>query len=649
MEGNSRVMHPDLLIIGGGPAGLSAGIEATGLGVSVLLIDDKETCGGQLVKQTHMFFGSKQERAGVRGIDIATELTHTYTQLGGHLMTETMAVGIFEDGVVGAVHNCRGSQVWPSPPGTEFIRILPRKIVIATGAYENMLPFPNCDLPGVYGAGGFQTLMNVGGVLPGKKVLMVGAGNIGLIVSYQLMQAGGEVVAVVEAEPRVGGYGVHAAKIRRMGVPILLSHTVKRVLGKDRVEAATIVKLDNYREVAGTEFTVEADTVCLSVGLAPLAELFFAARCRMVYVPALGGHVPYHDENMMTSNENIFVAGDASGIEEASAAMIEGKIAGTTAAGAIMDKDVEHLLAGHKAQLEALRGGPYGKKARQGKAELWGISKPTEPDSPPAPASEQGEPFTHGKRAVIECAECIPCNPCEEACKFGAIQIGPNIANAPRFAPALCSACGLCLTRCPGLAIFMVDMDYARDLAEVTIPYELFPIPKKGETWTALDRDGLPVGPAQVTRVVSAKSFDRKSLVSFAVSKNLAHKARHIAPQAPEPAGHKRADEQPTPDNDPIICRCEDVRRSTLEQLIDHGYHTFNELKRFTRVGMGPCQGKACQRIILQMLARKLAKPMSEFAPMTVRSPLRPVPFDTMAAVELKENDSPRMDTDTHG
>ena len=147
--------------------------------------------------------------------------------------------------------------------------------------------------------------------------------------------------------------------------------------------------------------------------------------------------------------------------------------------------------------------------------------------------------------------------------------------------------------------------------------------------------DGLPVGPAEITRVVSAKAFDRKHLVSFAVPKPIAHEARHVAPRPP--AGVRRCEPFDEADTDPLICRCEDVRRSTLAGLIDQGYHSFDELKRITRVGMGPCQGRTCQRLILQMLSKTLNEPAANFAPMTARSPLKPVRFDTLAQVELDD------------
>jgi sarcosine oxidase subunit alpha len=188
----------EVLVIGGGPAGLSATLEAASLGCHVTLVDSDLALGGQLIKQTHKFFGSKDERAGTRGFKISEILLEELNSYKGtvEVHTNCTATGFYkEDGVVSCVIG-----------EDEYFRIKPEKIVMATGAQERLLPFPNNHLPGVYGAGAVQTLMNVYGVVPGKKVLMVGAGNIGLIVSYQLMQAGVEIAGIVEAMDKVGGY-----------------------------------------------------------------------------------------------------------------------------------------------------------------------------------------------------------------------------------------------------------------------------------------------------------------------------------------------------------------------------------------------------------------------------------------------------------
>lgn len=348
----------ELLIIGGGPAGLSAAITAAKAGARVEVLERGAHIGGQLIKQTHMFFGSKKQHASTRGIDIADMLLKEIADLNIKVHTNTTAVGIYEDGVVTAV---RGEE--------EYIKFKPSAVIVATGASEKALAFPNNDLPGIYGAGAVQTLMNVHGVRPGDDVVMLGAGNIGLIVSYQLMQAGVRVKCILDAAPKIGGYLVHASKVARMGVPILTGHTVKRAIGSDKLEAVEIVRLDErFRPIEGTERIIEADMLCISVGLTPLTELLSMAGCKMKYIPQLGGFVPLRDENYRTSVENIFVAGDTAGVEEASAAMVEGCISGLMAARQLghVPEDFAALAADYRAQLEALRSGPAGRHIRDG-------------------------------------------------------------------------------------------------------------------------------------------------------------------------------------------------------------------------------------------------------------------------------------------
>ncbi|MFH1013013.1 MAG: FAD-dependent oxidoreductase, partial [Thermoplasmatota archaeon] len=229
------------------------------------------------------------------------------------------------------------------------------------------------DLPGVYGAGAVQTLMNVYGVRPGKNVLMVGAGNVGLIVSYQLLQAGIKVDRVVEAAPIIGGYHVHAAKLCRCGVPIFTKHSVKEVFGKDCVEGAVVVRLDDHwQPIEGSEQIVSCDTVCLAVGLTPSTRLLEQMGVHMATVPEAGGYVAVHDGFMQTTVPLVYVAGDASGIEEASTAMIEGKIAGVSAAKALgyQAKTADALLSEFIDELKRLRDGPFGMKPRLAKQSI---------------------------------------------------------------------------------------------------------------------------------------------------------------------------------------------------------------------------------------------------------------------------------------
>jgi sarcosine oxidase subunit alpha len=358
----SPVQRPELVVVGAGPAGISAALEAASHGVKVTLVDRDETLGGQLIKQTHKFFGWHRKSAGTRGILIAQKLASEVRQNPAiTVLNSTEALGYYHDGTL----------LVETPGGID--RIQAGAMVVATGASERMLLFPGNDLPGVYGAGAVQTLMNVHGVKPGNSVLMIGSGNIGLIVSYQLMQAGVSVAAVVEAMPSIGGYAVHASKIRRLGVPILTRHTVKEAYGREEVEGAVIWELDDrWNGIPGTERDLAVDVVCLATGLTPLGELLWQAGAEMVYIPELGGYVPLHDRNMETTAPGVFVAGDVAGIEEASTAMAAGRMAGLSAAkrlGRIGEAEYEIRYREVSGELEGLRAGPTGTKI------LSGISK----------------------------------------------------------------------------------------------------------------------------------------------------------------------------------------------------------------------------------------------------------------------------------
>jgi len=352
----------ELAIVGAGPAGLSAAVEAANAGVRVTLIDENQRPGGQLFKQIHKFFGSRAHYAAVRGFDIGTKLLAEVEQSGVEVMLDSTVWGIFGKHILGIIRDQKN------------IHLKAEKILLATGATENALAFPGWTLPGVMGAGAIQTLINVSRVLPGKKVIMIGSGNVGLIVSYQLLQAGAQVVAVVEAAPRIGGYGVHASKLRRNGVPILTSTTIREAKGKEKVERAVLVQLDpDWNEVPGTEREYEVDAICLAVGLSPLSELAWMTGCQFEYIPELGGHVPIHDLNMQTTVPGICVAGDLSGIEEASTAMEEGKLAAIAIAEALGYFSPEEAKTRKEAvlrRLDTFRTGPFGEAVRKAKQQM---------------------------------------------------------------------------------------------------------------------------------------------------------------------------------------------------------------------------------------------------------------------------------------
>ncbi|MGC9218815.1 MAG: FAD-dependent oxidoreductase, partial [Athalassotoga sp.] len=475
----------DAVVIGGGPAGMAAA-DVLGDHVKTLILDENDMLGGQLVKQTHKFFGDHAHYASTRGFEIANKFIDKIEKKPVDILTSSTVIGIYPQNTVAYVKDGHEDQV-------KY-----KKLIIATGAMERQLPFINSDLPGVYGAGAVQTLMNQYGIFPGKRFLIIGSGNIGLILAYQLAQTGVEVRAIVEALDKIGGYEVHANKAKRLGIPVLLKHTIIKAIGDESVQGAVIAEVDDkFNVIAGTEKEIVVDTICISVGLMPITELTEQAKCKIAYIPELGGYVPVRDERMRTTNPDVFVAGDLSSIEEATTAMIEGKLAAMQIVEDVKNIDLEKEISNEIKTLAIFRSGPKSLKIRSG-LEKMGIVTPRieVPKFSPLPNSENGK-----LHAVVECTEEIPCNSCESACKFDAIKVGENINTPPVFDLSKCTGCAVCVTACPGLAIFMEKSDESPN-ATLGIPYEFLPLPKSNEKMWGMDRDGNYVCDLTVKRVV---------------------------------------------------------------------------------------------------------------------------------------------------
>ena len=521
----------ELIVIGAGPAGLSAAIEAAGDGMDVAVFDENARPGGQLFKQIHKFFGSKEHHAKERGFNIGKSLLAEAEELGVKVYLNATVMGIYHDKEV--LVNM----------GDEVDHFKGDDIVIATGAAENMIPFKGWDKPGVIGAGAAQALMNLQGVKPGERILMVGSGNVGLVVSFQLLQAGCEVAAIIDAAPRVGGYGVHASKVARTGVPLYMKHTVIEALGDDRVEGAVIAEVDeHFQPIAGTEETLDVDTICIAVGLSPMSQLADNAGCEMVSDPKRGGNVPVVDECNQTTIPGIFCCGDVAGIEEASSAMIQGKIAGCAAAyssGYIDEDEWESSEDRYHASLDQLRQGMFS-PSNKGRTDItetdegYPISRNllehgyvTEEELEKFPAYSLKRVGVH---PVIECTQNIPCNPCSDACKFGCITSPENISMLPVIDPQVdCTGCSMCVASCSGQAIFLVDETYEEGYATVSLPYEFLPLPQEGDFGHALDRSGAVVCDAEVVSVKSAKAMDKTNVLTMKVPVEYAGAARFYA------------------------------------------------------------------------------------------------------------------------
>jgi len=516
----------DLIIVGAGPAGLSASIEAAKRGLSVAIFDENSRPGGQLFKQVHKFFGSKEHKAKIRGFRIGDELLSAANALGVDVVLNAIVIGIYQNKEV--VVNI----------DDEIVHYKGDTVIVATGASENMINFRGWTLPGVIGAGAAQTMMNLHGIKPGERVLMLGSGNVGLVVSYQLLQAGCEVVAVVDAAPRIGGYGVHAAKVARTGVPFYLSHTIIKAVGDKYVTGVEIGEVDKeWKIIKGTEKYFNVDTICLAVGLSPMSQLLQMAGCDIVEDPKRGGTVPVCNHYGETSIKGIYVAGDVSGIEEASSAMIEGRIAGIAASyylGYIEEDELIKEAYEQEKSLEKLRQGMFAPE-NKGKEILKtdegydvsisllrnGYLDEREVDKYP------GVKRTKGVHPVIECSQNIPCNPCQDSCPKNCIKIGQDITALPIFDDTTtCIGCGMCVASCSGQAIFLIDNDREKEYSYVTIPYEFLPLPEVGSKGDALDRSGAVVCEAEVVEVKSIKAYDKTHLVTIKIPKEMSLSTR---------------------------------------------------------------------------------------------------------------------------
>ena len=524
-----EVLKKELIVVGAGPAGLSAAIEAAKNGVKVTVFDENAAPGGQLFKQIHKFFGSKEHKAKIRGFRIGQDLLKEAEEAGVEVVLNATVIGLYPEKEVLVQQ------------GDEVVHYKGDAVLVATGAAENMVNFRGWTLPGVIGAGAAQTMMNLHHIKPGNRILMLGTGNVGLVVSFQLMQAGCEVVALADAAPRIGGYGVHAAKVARTGVPFYLSHTIKEVEGKGCVTGVTIAQVDDHFQfIPGTEKHFDVDTVCVAVGLSPMAQLLKMDGIEMD--TSTGGFVPKCDETGATSIPGIYAAGDVAGIEEASSAMIEGRMSGAAIAEFLGYTDAaskEKREVELEKSLDSLRQGMFAPKNRGKKIEKTEEGIPISESllTKGFVADDEITRFPGFRKQakvhpVIECTQNIPCNPCQDACKKGCISIGDNITSLPISVDGSeCINCGMCVASCSGQAIFLVAEDTEPGFGEVTIPYEFLPLPQKGDKGYGLSRSGQKICEAEITNVRSSKAFDGTNLVTMKVPMEYIDKARFYKAQ----------------------------------------------------------------------------------------------------------------------
>ena len=294
-------MQADVAVIGAGAAGLAAAVAAKKAGAGeVLMIDREEKLGGILPQCIHTGFGLQYFRENLTGPEYALKFIEEARRLGVKSLTNTMVLRL-RPGEITAANSQQG-----------IFTVKAKAIVFAAGARERpigAIGVPGTRPAGIYTAGLAQKLTDNYGLLPGREIVVLGSGDVGLIMARRFAMEGAKVKAVVEIMPYPGGLARNVVQcLEDWGIPLLLSHTVTRIHGKNRVEAVTIAKVDDkLRPIPGTERKISCDALVLSVGLIPEIELLEEAGAQLD--PHTGG--PIVDENMETSLRGVFAAGNA--------------------------------------------------------------------------------------------------------------------------------------------------------------------------------------------------------------------------------------------------------------------------------------------------------------------------------------------------
>lgn len=544
-----KVYKTEVVIVGAGPAGLAAREILNQNGVNNIVVDSNAEIGGQFNMQTHQFFFFEKEKkyGGLRGFEIAKTLAG---ENHDGIMLNCTVWDIFEGNRV-AVKNFSTSEIF-------YIDC--RHFVVATGAVPFLPTFHNDDLPGVYTAAVIQKMMNTELTLLGRNVLTVGAGNIGYLTSYQLTQAGARVKAILEAQPHEGGFPVQANRVRRLGIPILLSHMILEAIPNlkgDGIKGAVIAKAENFNPIPGTELVLEGiDAINICTGLMPDDALL--------------------EKGQEMFGRRCYGAGDAIRIGEGTSAVLRGK------------QVAYEILENMKRRFS------YDDYLLVSKEYIDSQQHPIKvlekPDLPSAQRMEK--PFVQ-----IDCLYGFACNPCAFACKYGAITKS-STSTVPEIDFEKCVGCMDCVYQCPGLAIFGYNLK--KGTFWLPIEFDL----NEGEEVFLVDNDAAILGEGVIERILRKPNLTHIARIkanNMPAEEQL--KVRGFIIKRDYASKLEFAEYHEEPVSEVFMCHCDDVPLKEVIELIgDRRFVSVEEVKHTTHLGMGPCRGKRCLQRLKQNL-----------------------------------------------
>ena len=540
-NGELSIYKTTVAIIGAGPAGLACREQLNAFGIDNLVIDNNARIGGQFNMQTHQFFFFEKEKkyGGMRGFDIAKTLAGDSHE--GILLNYT--VWDLLEGKRIAIKNIVSG---------DMAYVDAELLVVATGAVPFMPAFENDDVPGVYTAAVFQKMMNQEHTLLGKKVLTVGAGNIGYLTSYQGMQAGATIKAIIEAMPREGGFPVQANRVRRLGIPIMTGYTLVRAIpneDKTGVVGAVIAKCENFKPIAGTEQVItDIDIINICTGLVPDNQLFTKGK-------ELFGH-------------RVYGVGDAVRIGEGTSAVLRGRQAAYEIAQELgIRYNYDEYLEISRQYIDS----------QQHPVRLL--------EKPALPTEERmnAKPFVQ-----IDCLYGFACNPCTFSCPQNAIT-KPTTSSTPTVDYNKCIGCMECVNHCPGLAIFGYNLQ--KEWCFLPIEYE----EAEGAEVYLVDNNGQKIGEGIIEKVMKKSNKTNVARVHVAKVEGPMTNVKGFIAKDNYPAPLSLNSQLPTLESRTYICHCEDITEEQLLTVVgERKYISVDELKHITRMGMGPCRGKRC-------------------------------------------------------